>query len=536
MDTYDTDPQPVDKIFKTVVHSNNTATASVVGKLQCARVGAKAVKSDLNPSQYYVCGGITGTQYTSGECSICELADVVTGKSANLKIEPDTLPRSSGDSLIVGITIDQHVSGVRFGWVCMDESTTLRTDVPAIMAKIHTARTIAQPNVVSTVFQSAILVEQQGAQVPIAPLGLKFEQMSYQTPVSICYESGQAMVKATFIAEDSNTPINIDVTGTNVTASTDSTTVTRHTHGDFVCLDANGISFSSGPTISFWQSKRIKDGVFVVVDLEIQTAENASFSFSSTVDRSTIILNNKNQIETFAPHGIRWRIKRGYFENSEPQIQWACLYDNAGSAVCNATTDCTANPCISRYYDTANATIMADTAENINSRQYENSGYLTPESRLQCSTGSLYRAYPQNFSIVENTYGFENCSKNLEQKSMILIDRAAEERLGMPHFIEGAPQMIVRTAEACSETTTQCHTYHKSGNDPLVSTKLCFHAVGCTEEQFVDVTDPATTPPTFTCTAFEKCTEQDIGKYTALGTHAGIRPQCQLVRACNLPG
>lgn len=536
MDTYETDPQPVDKIFKTTVHANGTATGSVIGKLQCARVGATTQQSTLNPSQYYVCGGITGTQYTSGECSICELADVVTGKSANLNIEPDTLPACSGYSLIVGRTITQSISSIQFNWTCENSNPDLFLEVPIVMALIHQARTNYRDNVLSTLFQSAILVEQQGEPVAIPPEGLKFADKAYTAPVSICYESGQANVRAKFTVAGSGTPITVNVVGTTVTAFTEETTVTRYTlEEDFVCFDANGISHTAGPTIAFWQNKRVKDMQEVLVDLEVQTTQDARFSFS-TRDRSSIILENKNDTGTFAPHGIRWRAKKGYFENTEPPIAWACTYDNSGSAVCNANTDCSANTCISRYYDQATTAIMDDTAENINNDRHAHNGYLTPQARIECATGSLYRAYPLNFSIVSGVFGFENCSQNLGNKSMVLIERAVEQRLGMPHFIEGAPQMIVRTAEACSETSTQCHTYHESGNDPLVSTKLCFHAIGCTAEQFVDVTDSATTPPTFTCTAFEKCAENDIGKYTALGTHAGIRPQCQLVRACNLPG
>ena len=467
---------------------------------------------------------------------MCELASVDHGKSANIKMEFD--PDCANDAIIVGRELKQNsveLGLLEVDWVCENSEVDDRTGVPLVMQRINKVRTESTTEITRTFFQPALLVMQQGNAVAIPPVGMRFDARSYSAPVSICYVSTNAAVRATFVASNSQTPIRVDATGSTLTATSGTTTKTVHvSEGESVCFDANGLSQSNGPSRAFWSQKRVPDGQEVTVDLDVQTKEDAAFSFS-TKDHSTLIRSDTNETDAFSANGVRWRVKAGYFETPELPVKWACV-NATTTPVCNSSVDCSADQCISRYYDNVTDAVMAETASNIAKGLYEHIGFLKPADDIKCVSAALYKAYPLNFTLQENVFGYEDCSANLGNKSMVLIQRSAEARLGMPHFVEAAPQMIVRTAEACSAASTQCHTFHESNDPGVESTKLCFHGVGCSAQEFVNVDNATAEPPTFTCTSFEKCTQKDIGKYTELGTHAGVRPQCQLVRACAEPG
>ena len=117
------------------------------------------------------------------------------------------------------------------------------------------------------------------------------------------------------------------------------------------------------------------------------------------------------------------------------------------------------------------------------------------------------------------------------------------KRKGQPHFTEPQPEMIIRSPEACTENTTQCHTFTVDKSDPRHPIKQCFHAVGCDQKQYVKI-DPvnattlvngsATVNATELgiCEGFEVCQRRVTSTYTDLSQHAGIQPTCQFVRAC----
>lgn len=545
-------------MFKSVV-DGASANSTVLGQLQCARSGAVSAQSTVDPDLFYICGGISFSEITSG-CSFCEVFNVKTGKGASVDGINTSNLESCGTKNIIGLKINQGIESpqdeLSIDWVvvqfvCAPSALSLGDSpratpfsnsylsIPDSMKEIHYAKTSAHGNVKSVSFHQVELISEQGTPRAL-PLAAAVFKSSITGAGSVCFIPGKAALYLDYIktgtSDGKSVIVSVQVTGLDVTATTSSETTVKHVIADdMTCIDANGLTQSNGSRIiGFWAQDKVTAFENVNIDLEILALNSTEYSFSSE-PRSYYFDRGSNMETVFSDY--RWRTTKGFYQNPEPPIVWACKDEGAG-VTCGDNIDCSTNTsCIVKYYDSA-STSVKDTVEiNIGTAEYQDFGYITPTESLHCYSGSQFKAYPINFTLVPSVFGKEDCDTARKAAgadfSMMLVQRFVLERMGLPHFTEGAPRMMIRTSEACSDNTTQCHTYQKPDLDVGNALKMCFHAVGCEKDEYVNVTGGG---PDYECEAFEKCTEIVTGKYQDMGTNAGFRPRCTLVQACASPG
>ena len=552
---FDPNPKKIKKVFKSVV-DGPSANSTVIGQLQCSRSGGVSKQSIIDPDLFYICGGVSYTEILSG-CSLCEVFDVNTGKGASITGIDATDFSVCGNKNIIGLDIQQGISSptnpFALQWVVgqfscapdtslFDESPRVKQysksylSIPDPIKEIHYAKTSDHTGIKSVSFHQVELVSERGTMRAL-PLYASSFSTSMTGPGSVCFESGKASVFLEYKkAKDGDLIASINVNGFDVTASTSSETTVKHiTPGEMTCIDANGITESNGTRIiGFWMMDKVSPDDNIFVDLEILTLNTSEYSFSSQ-PRSFYFDKGSDMQTQFS--NIRWKTTKGFHQNPEPPVVWACKVLDSGP-VCGSDVNCSSGTgCIVEYYDDASSSVKDETELNIGNNLYQDFGYLDQPEQLHCYSGSQFKAYPLNFTLVPGTFGQDSCDEERKLEGddfqMVLVQRYVLERMKEPHFTEGAPRMMIRTSEACSDNTTQCHTFQRTDLEDDAAQRLCFHAVGCEKDEYVNVTSDE---PEYECEAFEKCTEFVTGKYQNMGTHAGFRPECTLVQACSEPG
>ena len=490
MDNWDTNPQPVDKVFKSTINGNN-ATTEVIGNLQCKRTGAVAQQSIVNPDLYYVCGGIDVKDIYSLGCTMCEVFDVSLGKGA-------TIERNFVDEtcrgFVVGLRIQQGTAATAdssdFGWVqvqyvCSETLVPRRIplpngvteddfyrEIPPIMRTIHSIKTSSVVASESKEFDfvQVALRDDHGtmrsfplgsARIPKESTDTKF---SYGSPV-FCFEPGKATATINIRAPDLDARgVELDIRGLDVVASTNQETSRKHIHPEgFTCVDANGVSQSlegGNKQLAFWNPLKFHDSKEVKWSIEFMAIKESKYAVH-TFERNDL-LEAQNMTDLFG--NVRWKTgTNGFFQSVAPDVKWGCI--NTGSLYrCGEDITCnTSVPCAVEYYDDASVETIQDAEDNINLGQNSQYGYITPRERLHSRDQTRFASYPGSFDEVPNVFGREACDtvrKNLpyNMTAMMLVDHQMLQRTGRPHFTEIAPIVVIRTPEACSDNSTACHT------------------------------------------------------------------------------
>jgi len=560
MDTWDTNPQPIDKVFNSSV-DGLSATSKVIGRLQCKRVGAVAQQSIVNPDLYYVCGGINSEDIHALGCTMCEVFDVNLGKGA-------TIDRDFNDDSckghIVGLRISQGLgespSSVNFGWVQVQyvcsETIAPRAvplppgvspdnfylQIPQIMRTIHSIKTSPVPASESKEYNFVqVALKNDHGTMRSFPMGSARIPASadkkltiYGTPV-FCFQAGEATA---LINIDG---VKITVNGLDVLATTEQQNVRKHLNSTgFACVDGNGISQSLNGgtrTMAFWNPLKFNQAKETQFSIEFMATNGSNYAVH-TYER-TALIDNPDMISVFGE--IRWRNGNiGFFQDPAPTIQWGCTQTGT-SYVCNADTTCTSSvPCAVEYYDvpTTNVDVLGDAQTNIAAQKYGLYGYLTPRERLHHVEQTKFASFPGAFVLQTDVFGKKDCDTarkalTTSLKAMMLVDRQVLERVSRPHFTEIAPTVIIRTNQACYDNHTVCHTFAKD-NIQSPPIKMCTHFTGCNKNEYVDVSSED--PLQFECQGFTACTQKVNSRYTEMGPHAGFRPSCKFVEACAQPG
>ena len=567
MDEYEKDPAPIKKVFKSSV-SGKTATTEVVGSLQCARTGAVSQQSIVNPDLYYICGGIKAADIHSLGCSMCEVFDVLRGAGAPIERK---FSDSSCRGFVVGTRIVQgsqeSLNLTSFGWVQVqyvcsestDNTSPFRNDgsqgqafyseIPDLMKTIHQIKTSAIRASHSREFDfvQVALKDDHGtlksfplnsARVPSNPDTFIRTYGSY----SFCFEPGTA--EAVLKVKTPSSVVTVDVRGLEVVAFTNTVRVTKRISGTgLACVDGNGVSQDIDGTLTsfgFWNPSKFNNAKTTDFSIEFMASNNSEFSVHN-FGRSSL-LQADNMTELFG--SVRWKNgKLGFIQTPTPDVKWGCTVQ--GSTVhCgrNIRCDNSSLACVVEYYDDVSDEVINDAIANqtpLGSLQHRLSGYLTPTERLRRMEQSKFLSFPENFVLQPNVFGASDCDavrKALPfvNPAMMLVDTPMLERTSRPHFTESFPTVVVRTSEACYDNSTACHTFAKADNPGGV--KICRHFVGCSKEEFVNITNKQVDPPTYVCTGFEKCQQSVSALYTDVGPHAGYRPSCTFVKACAEPG
>lgn len=564
MDEYDTNPLPTDKVFSSRI-DGQSATSEVIGNLQCKRAGAVTQQSIVNPDLYYVCGGLYAIDIDSDKCTMCEVFDVNLGKGAPIDVEFKDYDCSG---VVVGLRIVQDVgdssNSSSFGWVqveyaCSDNEyvrdypqnqdgtagDNFYLEVPPIMVAIHTVKTHYASSRQTFSFTQVALKDNHGTFEAFPLNAVRIPKQAdgliagYGTP-SFCFHPNFATAVMTLKIPTST--ISVRIQGLDVVALSDVETVTKRISAEgFTCVDGNGVSQivnNNTRSMGFWNPLKFDDANLVDVSIEFLTLENAEYAFHFFT-RDTL-LENGNMVDVFS--NVRWKMgKTGYIQTPKPEVKWGCTFlaDNTPFCGRSVTCDNSTVKCTTEYYDDTTDLKIQQTQENILKGIHVLSGYLTPRELLLRQRQTKFASFPASFDLVPGVFGKDDCDAvrkalPFENPVMMLVNTPMLERTSRPHFVEAAPTMFVRTSEACHENSTACHTFSQpdSGN----GLKICRHFVGCTKEEFVNITSQATDPPQYECVGFEKCQESVSSKYTDIGTHAGYRPICEFVQTCAEPG
>lgn len=563
LDKYDKDPSATDKVFFSQV-DGQSATSQVIGNLQCKRVGAVVQQSIVNGNLYYVCGGIKSTDIGVDGCTMCEAFDVSLGKGATIDVDFED---TDCGGFVVGLKISQNVGdssdSTNFGWVQLeytcshnafvvdhpqDENRTsgenYYLEVPEIMQTIHKIKTHFVPRSIFSFIQVELKNDHgtfKSFPLNAARIPAKSNTFlsAYGTP-SFCFHPDNAAAVMTLKIPTST--LNIQINGLDITAATDNERVTKRIAATgFTCVDGNGVSQiidGKSKSMGFWNPLKYNDLNYVDVAIEFMTLNQSEYAFHYFGRDS--LLEEGNMTSVFG--NIRWKMgKTGYLQIPPPQVKWGCTILDDFTVFCDQSISCTNQSvtCTTEYYDDADDSVIQQTEENIANQLNRFSGYITPRELLFKKDQAKFSSFPESFDIVPGVFGKAACDavrKTLPYSNpvMMLVDTPLLERTSRPHFTESSPTIFVRTSQACHDNSTACHTF--SEPDTGDGLKICRHFVGCTKEEFVNITSQATDPPLYECVGFEKCQEKVSSKYTNIGAHAGFRPSCEFVRTCAEPG
>lgn len=567
MDTYEETPAPIKKVFKSSV-SGKTATTEVIGNLQCARTGAVSQQSIVNPDLYYICGGIKAADIHSLGCSMCEVFDVSRGAGA--PIERKFLD-SSCRGFVVGTRIVQgspdSLNLTSFGWVQVQYVCSESTDntspffrdgsqgnafyleVPDLMKTIHQIKTTTINSLHSREFNFVqVALKDDHGTLKSFPLNSARVPSNPNTFIgtwglySFCFEPGT--VEAVLKQKSSSSVVTVDVRGLEVVAFTNTVRVTKQiSNTGLACVDGNGVSQDIDGTLTsfgFWNPAKFNNAKTTNFSIEFMASNNSQFSVHN-FGRSSL-LQADNMTELFG--SVRWKNgKLGFIQSPAPEVKWGCTVQGS-TVTCDRNIKCdnSSLACKVEYYDDASDDVIRDATDNqmpVQSVQHQLSGYLTPKESLRRMEQSKFLSFPQSFVLQKNVFGASDCDAvrkalPFSNPAMMLVDTPMLERTSRPHFTESSPTVVVRTSEACYDNSTACHTFAKADNPGGV--KICRHFVGCSKEEFVNITNKQSDPPTYVCTGFEKCQQSVSAKYTDVGPHAGYRPSCTFVKACAEPG
>jgi hypothetical protein len=562
VDTYEKTPVSTKKVFMTRDIENGEVNTTFAGELLCDRTGAVAKQSILDDNLIYVCGGQTI------DCDyLCELYSIRKMKSAG--IENVSSECETGRTIGLQIRQSGNLSnfdesiGVTVTYACQDtvakDPKTMKNEftndqilrgLPEDMKNIYYAKTYQQTNHYKTFRPQTFIVTNGNARAK-ATQGGKIDKHQLELSGTVCYTAGEAIIK--YLAEDTHTSLLLEIKQTNIKVFVNGIQkVTKSVKGNKrTCISANNdIRQDNERPQSFFKLNPFSptDQPFVTV----------SFFTSSEVLVSSLtaatILSPKNKNKTLEEiHAdYRWATSNlGYVPDDTEEPTVGCsVYNN--NAHCGNPNDCARDcpegtcpaKCLSYYYSVLPNSTMRQIEFNIMNKgnSSKNQGYLSRDPLPNRFSGYRFHGRAA-FTKIDSIITDDGCSNKSETEGFPFMELKKIDFLRLrnqPHFHEPKPELVIRSPEACTENTTQCHTFTVDKSDPTRPIRQCFHAVGCDQQEYVNTTglldignaSVVNATELGICVGFEVCQRAVTATYTDISQHAGIQPKCRFVRAC----